>query len=43
MARFNKKLNIYSKIAQDNGINNVPGVDVAEDPSLTYEFMLTFL
>ena len=40
MARFNKKLNIYSKIAQSKGINNVPGVDIEDDPSLTYEFIM---
>lgn len=40
MARFNKKLNIYSKSAADKGINNVPGVDLDTDGTLTYEFIM---
>jgi len=37
MARFNKKLNIYSQTAANKGINNVPGVDIDTDDTLTYE------
>jgi hypothetical protein len=40
LPRFNKKLNIYSSLAKKKGINNVPGVDMIDDPSLTYEFIM---
>ena len=43
MARFNKKLNIYSQTAANKGINNVPGADVGEDSSLTYEAVMANL
>ena len=40
---FKLKHCIKSKIAEDNNINNVPGVDVDKDPCLTYNFIINNL
>ena len=40
---FKVKHCIKSKTAEDNNINNVPGVDVDKDPCLTYNFIINNL
>ena len=37
---FNLLSNIKSKKAEQEGINNFPGVDVETDPTLTYDLLL---
>lgn len=39
MTKFKKIHNIYSKLANNNGINNYPGVDEYLDPTLTEDFI----
>ena len=40
---FNLLSNIKSKKAEQEGINNFPGVDVETDPTLTYDFIVNNL
>ena len=39
---FNILHNIKSKLAEENNINNFPGVDVNSNPTLTYNFIKNF-
>lgn len=43
MTRFKRIHSIYSKIAEDQNINNYPGVDVETYPTLTSDFIFSNL
>ena len=43
MPGFNLLQNFRSKIAKEEGINNMPGVDIEIDPTLTYDFIVNNL